>query len=230
MRSALRYALAYALLSLPTFGILAYYSAPAPTFDPETLLHTCVRVHTPAGDGTGILIAPEYVLTAKHVAPTFAEITVDVFHWTAGDIAGFDTLTADSVTTSSDYDLALLHIPGLLGPVADILPAALDSRLHRFLPVIRIGCPLGREPLHTRGEITDLNDEDRLLSDAPVIFGDSGGGLFVLLDGHPYLIAIASQMAAIGPFGTPVPHLSAAVPTPHLREALEIAHDPAFGK
>jgi len=107
--------------------------------------------------------------------------------------------------------------------------AALPTRtqldaLRIFHPIYAVGCPLGNDPIPTRGEIADLQhqvDGNRYwMISAPTYIGNSGGGIF---DGHAHLLlGIFSKIYTHGSLHpTVVPHMGLVTPMPLVYDWLE---------
>src|SRR3990167_4080127 len=71
--------------------------------------------------------------------------------------------------------------------------------------VVVVGYPLGITEVVTIGRFQGLVDKHYLVT-AQATFGNSGGGVFVIRDGHYELLGIASYMAASG-WGQTIEHL-----------------------
>lgn len=84
-----------------------------------------------------------------------------------------------------------------------------------FHPVVAVGCPLGNDPIPTRGHLSDrhheVSGEKFWMVSAPTYIGNSGGGIFAS-DSHE-LLGIFSKIythGAIRP--TVIPHMGLATP------------------
>lgn len=93
-----------------------------------------------------------------------------------------------------------------------------------FGEVYAVGCPLGNEPIPTRGEIADLDhalDGTRYwMISAPTYIGNSGGGIF---DGERHvLLALFSKIYTHGTIRpTVIPHMGLASPLDAVYDWLE---------
>lgn len=100
--------------------------------------------------------------------------------------------------------------------VGALLPTRERLRTARvFDPIVAVGCPLGNDPIPTRGQLTDLHhrvgDEHFWMISAPTYIGNSGGGLYA--QGTHELVGIFSKIythGAIRP--TVIPHMGLATP------------------
>lgn len=131
------------------------------------------------GSGSGIIVAPEHVVTNAHVVRGSRSQTV---HAPSGDHMG-RVLSVDE-----RHDLALLHVPGLAGH-----PIAIDATGSSYLgeEVIAAGYPL-RDILNgdlkiTRGNISSLRgahgDVTTMQFTAPIASGSSGGAVVSMRGG-----------------------------------------------
>jgi S1-C subfamily serine protease len=173
------------------------------------MLHSVVHLSTSDGSGSGVVIYSNtkgadfsLILTAKHVIRDgFGEISPTV------NVTVFpeeEEYVGRVIKVSKDYDLALVRIDTALDFVAtrgnkEVLP--IFTRVHK------IGCGLGTAPFPTSGQIAQFgNHAFRLMVTSPIIFGDSGGGIFTEIDGELRLIGIVSAVASTNR-GMVVPHM-----------------------
>lgn len=125
--------------------------------------------------------------------------------------------TASVVARDVALDAALLVLDSDLRLDAGVqLPTRARLRAARvFDPVVAVGCPLGNDPIPTRGHLSDLhhevNGEEFWMISAPTYIGNSGGGLF---SGTSHeLLGIFTKIythGAIRP--TVVPHMGLVTP------------------
>lgn len=134
--------------------------------------------------GSGFVVAPEFVLTNRHVVLTGrpgAERVVDEVRITVPAGPNSQELIGRVSAIAKDTDLAVVHFPGL-----KLRPLLLDSRPPRLASdVLIMGYPmsdlLGTGLKTTRGVISGLPDPTRpdvggyLLFDAASDHGNSGG-------------------------------------------------------
>ena len=105
-------------------------------------------------------------------------------------------------------DLATLFVPGLVGPTA----LTTDRPIEQDELVYAVGYPYGLGNVLTVGNFqfriyNPLDDKEYLLSTVMVGPGNSGGALFVVRDGIPYLVGIVVAYAGS-------PHLAVSVELP----------------
>lgn len=131
------------------------------------------------------------------------------------------------VAWTKDHDLALLRIADTergVDHVAHLLPQ--DEPLHLTERVWAVGAGLGRPPFATSGHVSLVDDVlDGLtwtLASAPIIFGNSGGGLFRWSEcRHRYeLVGVPSRVAVAG-FATVVESMGIAIPMERVYGFLE---------
>jgi S1-C subfamily serine protease len=199
-----------------------------------------------AGDasvGSGVLLPSHpaaedgyrtYLLTAWHVVrdiqgdPPDLELAVPV------------QIYREDGTTRQEKAKLLAHDPKLDAALLEVLTAdALEngarlaprSRLERtciFDPVVAVGCPLGNDPIPTRGEIATCNHEvdgERYwMINAPTYIGNSGGGIY---DSRTHeLMGIFSKIYTHGSLRpTIVPHMGLVTPLTKIYDWLvEVGH------
>lgn len=166
-----------------------------------------------------------YVVTAHHVIEKsisqspegkdlFEEIVVKAYD---PEGKSMEELKATVIAYEKKKDIALLRIETErpLGYQATPITKEELGKLRVFTPVYAVGCPLGHEPLPTVGEIASLNkvvDGERyFMMNAPTIFGNSGGGVFLRDDFR--MIGVSTMICTYdGLFTTPVPHLGVFIP------------------
>jgi len=150
-------------------------------------------------------------------------VQVEIFRYAAGsrqDMA--DSCRAEIVAHNKDHDLALLKLQTArtFDHVAALLPD--DAAVEVFDPCWAVGCSLLHPPISTSGHISYLDDViDRKkywMSDAQIIFGNSGGAMFVQHDKHYVFVGVPSRVA--GTWGQVIPHMGWFVPVTRIREWL----------
>lgn len=169
-------------------------------------------VETTNGYGSGVLIAPELILTAAHVVQNANGLNI------AGKAA---------VVLKNDpkFDLALVSVPGLTCPC---IPLASETP-RVDTPIIVIGYPLynqiGFTQIRTEGAVQGyptFGRLQRMMMSAPVMFGNSGGVVVINTITGPKVVGIVIAMAgaSLGMYGVPVPHLSLAASLNNINELL----------
>ena len=135
------------------------------------------------------------------------------------------SVEADIVTYSKDQDIALLKLRSLekVDSVAALYLGSLKD-IHVFDKVVACGCQLAHPPIHTRGEIMFMDDEienyNFWLSNAQIIFGSSGGGIYLDKDGKHEFIGIPSRIAISG-WSDAITHLGYFIPIDRIFEWLK---------
>ncbi len=139
---------------------------------PDTVVtQSIVRVATgDGGDASGVVVAPDRVLTAAHVVfeSDLALVRIDN-----------DYRRATLLALDQSADLALLAVhTGNLKP----LPLA-QTTLYDYEQVWAIGYPLALDQVTTHGFLRNRS-QGRLFTSAPIQAGASGGGLMRCENGH----------------------------------------------
>ena len=175
-----------------------------------------------------------YVLTCHHVIDAAIEVKdewdpalgkerkieyrhrvgVEFFRYKYGSRAiGVHSAEADVVAWSKKFDLAILQLRTIekAPNVAVWYPKSEVQNIQLLDRVFAIGCALLHPPILTEGRITSLSDEvesvSYWMSDAQIIFGNSGGGIFHQgPEGELRFIGVPSLVSIVG-WSTPVTHM-----------------------
>ncbi|MBI4919036.1 trypsin-like peptidase domain-containing protein, partial [archaeon] len=227
----------------------------AKTYRPENserinkIITPCVRVscYLEVGSGTVIYSKQEgeffynYLTTALHVVQGATEgkaITVVTFDKEGDEDDSFSE-EVKLIRMNERKDLAFIEIVSDYElSHAKIASKEKAENIQRFDDVYAVGCPLGYEPLQTRGEITATNkvlgEETYWMTNANTIFGNSGGGIF--LSETNEFIGMLARISAYNNFiNIAVPHMGIFVPAPHLyewfeSENLQFLYDDSFNR
>ena len=121
-------------------------------------------------------------------------------------------------------DLALLQISDMerqMPYVATLYPEDLDEGPWIFQTVYAVGAGLGKPPFPTMGLLAgygrDQDGNSLYLSTSPIIYGNSGGSLYVYSPRNHYeLIGVPSMVSAYG-WGTVVTHMAWSRPISEIR-------------
>lgn len=220
-------ALSLAIACVISFAALGYAASGTDT-EPDVeqeLLTLSVRINSgadAAGSGTVLWSkdAKTYVLTNFHVIDGAKELTAEWFQrddW-------FDSIrkSATVVASDKDMDLALLEIDGGPAPRTACLSPE-DAVLHPGEDVWAVGAGLGMQPFPTRGmlglELARGPSGDFIVASAPIIFGNSGGGLFRRGEHCPFeMIGVPSRMPAT--LRGVVSHMGMSIPMAQVRKFL----------
>ena len=207
----------------------------------EQMVYPIVQMKGTGTVGRGVVVFNEpspaglwytWVVTAYHVVEEVRDFSD--FDRTIVDVHFFDpdlgrvseeTYQGLEVVAYPEADLSLLRIereqpwPYL----AEVASEKVCSQLSVFDSVYAVGCPLGNQPIPTRGEISSqykkVGDEVYWMVSAPTFFGNSGGGIF--LSGSGQLVGISSMIYTYGKRAPMVvPHMGLFVPLAHVRSWL----------
>ncbi len=195
------------------------------------LVGPIVQISGESSVGSGVLLAshPEaagegfetFLLTAWHVV---RDIQGDASHRDEPvAVAVYDedgTIRRESAALlefDADLDVALLvlHTPDDLRHGAALATPERLEEVRIFDDIYAVGCPLGNDPIPTRGEIAtrhhDVDGELYWMINAPTYIGNSGGGIF---DGETHeLLGIFSKIYTHGSLRpTIVPHMGLVTP------------------
>lgn len=190
--------------------------------------------------GSGVIIASVrqtdgthqiLILTADHVVRNIlaekSESDDQSIPITLFEVSGRRELAAFEVASEAAHDLSLLSAisEAPAAAVARLLPRdRADDRIRVFESIYAVGCPLGNDPIPTRGEIASLENmvagANYWMISAPTYYGNSGGGVY-LADTHD-LIGIFSKIYTHGRRrSVVVPHMGLATPLPVIHDWLE---------
>lgn len=160
----------------------------------DLLTRAVVEVHTARGGGGGIIWGGGLVVTNAHCVP----------HGSAPRItSGGRMHDADVVAYARDHDLALIHAPGVSGPLLELRDA---NSLRPGEIVFAHGHPLGMSHSLTMGAIHGVATHPRtgeprfVVADVRLAPGNSGGAL---VDAHGRLVGINSMV--VGGLGVAIP-------------------------
>lgn len=183
------------------------------------------------GNGSGVIIAPETVLTARHVAKEIAiGNALDAI-----DRNGKDLGKATIVRVGTkDIDLAILHVDGLKCPAIVGCAKIATSLGKTDEPLVVIGFPLRKEvglQYVTQGNVEGIQTVENsryLMMSAHAAGGNSGGGVFVYrydaslgrARWEVLGILVAGVSQPVGLFGVPTNYISAAMPNDEIKDFL----------
>ena len=156
------------------------------------------------GTCSAVAIKPDVLLTAAHCDQKDMLI---------------NGKTAIKVKKDESTDLMLLYVPTLNSPVVSVA----DESPEQDTPVVASGYPLGQGPHLTEGRMQYKEEGGYMRTTTPIVFGNSGGGMFAF-DGFSYkLVGINSAIAVapIGFFPIPVFHMSRVSSTEAIQEFLK---------
>lgn len=149
------------------------------------------------------------------------QVTVELFlYLRGGKTVVAQPIQADIMAHDADEDLALLRLdyPIQIEHVAPILPAGRDLRM--LEPCWAAGCSLGVDPIVTTGRITDLEEliehKPYVMASADIIWGNSGGAVFILHDGRFHFAGVPSRGRVA--YAQAVTHMGYFIPVERIRK------------
>ncbi len=154
-------------------------------------------------------------------------VKVEVFRYERlSVVVGRESFDADIMAHSQAHDLAVLKLrtKRKLNISATMRPRDRADKAHLFDKITIVGCSLLHPPLITSGEVTSLNDEidgkSYWMSNAQIIYGNSGGAAFILDDDNWYFTGIPSRIS-VANWTTPVTHMGYFVPMTRIYDWFE---------
>lgn len=196
-----------ATVELGNAQLSAQVAASFQTIDQSVpLIRAYDALGAPAWHGSGVALAKDKVLTAKHVVTGGASYSVI--------LDGREATVVDVVRGSSDW--ALVTLDREIG----LRPVQIAPEPKRFTRCYAVGHALALKSVTlTEGYTQDsevIEGVRVLRISAPIIFGNSGGGVFTLRGGVPALIGISvAGLTANGQF---VAHMALAVSLEDIRK------------
>jgi S1-C subfamily serine protease len=186
-----------------------------------------------------------YVLTNNHVIQNYVKVSkiwnselkehvetenrrpVNIDLWEYNNFStaiGTMGRIAEIVAYDKSRDLALLRVKDTerqMSYVATLYPEGLDEGPWIFQTVYAVGAGLGKPPFPTMGLLAgygrDQDGNELYLSSSPIIFGNSGGSLYVYSPRRTYeLIGVPSMVSAYG-WGNVVSHMAWSRPIAEIR-------------
>ena len=170
------------------------------------------------------------VLTAWHVVRDIRadagkdDIPIPVYVYSQD--GSRESETATLLFHDAGLDVAILRLDSdQAQPYGAALVPRAQARSHKvFAPIYAAGCPLGNDPIPTRGEIASVHHEvdgsDYWMISAPTYIGNSGGGVFNARTNE--LVGIFSKIYTHGTMrSTIVPHMGLVTPLGQVYDWLE---------
>lgn len=154
-------------------------------------------------------------------------VRVEIFRYSDGsrqDVC--DSYRAEVVAHDKDHDLALLKLKTgrKIAYVAVLLPAGETVAI--FEQIWAIGCSLLHPPVVTEGVIDYLDDViDRKvywMGSANIIYGNSGGAVFIERGGRYCFIGVPSRLSVTG--FQAITHMGYFVPITRIRKWIKAEH------
>ena len=179
-------------------GVLVY-SEPDPKNDGNFINIALTCQHVVDGN---IKVVDEWdaVLKRQVKKDVIDEVTVEIFDYDGSKVVSANSTTGKIIAYDKHHDLAamLLNNTRQMPYVASIYPREEIDNLKLFDEVWVSGCSLLHDPFSSQGTLTYLREmiaqKSYLMSNAPSIFGNSGGGLF---HGSGHLLGLSSRITAI---------------------------------
>jgi len=147
----------------------------------EQMLYPTVRISSPAGTGSGVVIAntndtnkDEWtridILTAAHVVEDQSIVDIELYNT--------ETITGTVVITDTVKDLALIRTQiNADFMIYGVNLAPQDYTPYIFTPVYTVGCSLGLTPRPSQGIISVIGKYNWEVT-SPVLPGNSGGPVY----------------------------------------------------
>jgi len=146
----------------------------------------------------------------------------------SGRFIASSTVLADIILYNKPQDLALLKIrDDIEYPSAYLYPKEQAENVPLLAPLCACGAALGEKPVVTFGNLNGFQIEiegyEFWLSSAPSIFGNSGGGVYTLLNNNWHFLGIPSRISVvfIGFGGSPVTHMGYFIPVSRIYKWLD---------
>lgn len=178
--------------SVPAANDSAFYATatrPLPVRSVRDLVNdlgeAVVQVRTPSGLGSGFILNSEgFLMTNFHVIEGETQISVEVYHWTNGELERKSYKQIRIIAINKFGDLALLKIDDKDAPKFKAIPLGSSDALAVGDSVFAIGSPLGLERTVTEGILSTktrpMSGDLYLQTTAQINPGNSGGPLFNL--------------------------------------------------
>jgi S1-C subfamily serine protease len=148
---------------------------------------------------------------------TKSTVYVEIFQYKyLSSCIGSTALESDIVCYDADQDIALLKLRTIekADYVANFIKHEDIERMKIFDETYAVGASLGHPPIPTLGQLTFMDDEidnyKYWMSTSQVIYGNSGGAIFSLIDGTYYFIGVPSRGEVSG--WTEITHMGYFIP------------------
>lgn len=176
-----------------------------PTKTAFSILNSTVRINTPEGKGTGVILWTSaasdgeyysYIITNRHVVQLHRTVTIEKFNYINNRIIG-ETSSYEGriVMRSESRDLALIEVkaPRIIGASSQFITLEDFKKISLYDSVFVCGCSLGEIPNITNGNISLISDNRHIVT-AFATFGNSGGGVFTI---EGKIFGIANKISAV---------------------------------
>ncbi len=148
------------------------------------VLDSVVRITGENTEGSGVVIAPDRVITAAHVVTAMRVPMVEI-----NGVQRPALVTA--VNEAKDFALLEVSTGGL-----EVVPLR-ATPMEEYETVWAVGFPLGGEQVVNEGEFEDIIEDGTLHTTASVDHGQSGGGLISCENGRHVLAGMTIGFGAI---------------------------------
>lgn len=163
-----------------------------------SLVLTC---HHVVSEAIGIKDEWDSVLKKKVKKEVLDQVTVEIFDYVnLSIINSANSFRADILAYDANHDLAILKLcsPKSVPFVAPLVDEKDIKNISIGTPVYAVGCSLLHDPVLSPGIVTYLQEiienKKYLMSNADIIFGNSGGALFL---GTGELIGVPSRVTVM---------------------------------
>lgn len=207
--------------------------------DFSVLLSPTVKISSKSDVGSGTVIYSakqggryvSYVLTAHHIVEQNWDpktpIPLQVLSFKEGKRTREENGVVIAVNQTIDLALIELDTDAGYDAVAKMISPARAPDVRLYARVHALGCPLGYAPIPTSGELTTkakvLDGQSYWMINAPTIFGNSGGGIYLADTGE--LIGILSRISAYkNLIDVAVPHMGIVTSMPDVYAWLDREH------
>lgn len=157
----------------------------------DSVVRIQVELSSGQAAGSGVIVGPGRIVTAYHVVKNARQVLVEV---------NGEVLQGHVVIHDLQHDLALIAVPTEGMPYVPLLPG--DQHLVQQQIVSLVGFPHGDQQQSHEALVSSWIETryDEIYVNAPVLGGESGGGLFTTIDDQVYLAGVitASTSAGIG--------------------------------
>jgi len=169
-------------------------------------------------------------LLQKDVKNEYKEHVEVLFPRMSGDrVSGHSTVLADIILYERQQDIALLKFRDKNEyPYAEFYPEDTCKDVPMLSTLACIGAALGQKPIATFGHLNgvqiEIDNFEYWMSSAPSIFGNSGGGIFVLDDEQKWLFLGIPSRISVVPMGftaNAVTHMGYFIPLFRIYDWLE---------
>lgn len=162
---------------------------------------------------------------------TRSSVEVEFFQYENGStLEGTTSYKAEIVAYSKEEDLALLRLKKSTPTyfVADLAPESREAEIFLGNRIVAVGCALSHEPIMTDGGVNFMDEEidNKIywMGSAPIIFGNSGGAVFLAKTGEFIGVPSRGAVIPIGFSANTVPHMNWFIPFSRIYGWLETIH------